>query len=90
MRYAHVRYDRSLFTNIHVYKDSETIEYVKNKPTFEEIFKFYGQITRQVFGIRMRTCNVIVFIWTQTYRDIFKSALVSLKIEYLVLLMVVN
>ena len=28
-----------------VYKRSETIEHVKNQPTFSEIYKHYGQIT---------------------------------------------
>ena len=30
-----------------VYKDSETIEYMKNQLTFLEIYKLHGQITRQ-------------------------------------------
>ena len=29
------------------YKHSETIEFVKNYPTFYEIYKLHGQITRE-------------------------------------------
>ena len=34
LRYAHVKFVKSLFTNI-----PETIEYVKNEPAFKEIYK---------------------------------------------------
>ena len=45
-----------------VYKHSQTIEYVKNYPTFEEIYKLHGQITRESLGLRMRNFHSIVFI----------------------------
>ena len=47
-----------------VYKHSETVEYVKNKPTFWEICKRHGQIARELLGLRMRNFQGIVFIWT--------------------------
>ena len=59
-----------------VYKHSETIEYVKNLPTFKKIYKLYGKIIREFLGLRMQNFRGVVFIWTQTYREIFKSALV--------------
>ena len=40
------------------------------------MYKLQGQITREFLGLRMRNFESIVFIWTQTYRKIFKSALV--------------
>ena len=61
-----------------VYKHSETIEHVKNLPTFQEIYKLHGQITRESLGLRMRNFQIIVFTLTQTYREIFKSAVVHL------------
>ena len=36
-----------------VYKHSETIDHDKNKPTTWEIYKLYGEITREFFGLRM-------------------------------------
>ena len=36
-----------------VYKDSQTIEYVKNYQTFLKIYKLYGQITREFLGLRI-------------------------------------
>ena len=42
------------------------------KQTFR---KLYGYITREFFGLRMRSFQGI---WTQTYSEIFKSALVYL------------
>ena len=56
-----------------VWNHSETMEYVKNQPTFEEIHKLYGQITREFLRLRMRNFQGIAFIWTQTYWEIFKS-----------------
>ena len=47
-----------------VYKHSETIEYVKNLPTFWEINKLHGQITWEFLGLRMQNFQSIVFIWT--------------------------
>ena len=41
------------------------------KQTFR---KFYGYITREFLGLRMRNFQGIIFIWTQAYREIFKSA----------------
>ena len=61
-----------------VNKHSETTEYVKNYPTFSEIYKLHGRITQEFLGLRMRNFQGIVFIWTQTYGGIFKSALMYL------------
>ena len=43
---------------------------------FNKIYKLHGQITWEFLGIRKRNFQDIVFVWTQTYRVIFKSALV--------------
>ena len=40
--------------------------------------KLHGQIIREFLGLRMRNFQGIAFIWTQTYREICKSALVYL------------
>ena len=40
------------------------------------------QITREFLGLRMRNFQGIAFIWTQAYREIFKSALVYLQELY--------
>ena len=45
-----------------VYKHSGTIEYVKNCPTFFEIYKFHGQITREFLGLRIRNFKGIAFV----------------------------
>ena len=40
--------------------------------------KLHGEITRVFFGLGMQNFQCIVFIGTQTYREIFKSELVYL------------
>ena len=62
-----------------VYKLSETIEHVKNEPTFKKSYKIQERITREFLRLRMRKYQGIAFIWTQIYREIFKSAVVFLK-----------
>ena len=42
------------------------------------MWKLYGQVTREFLGLRIRNFPGIVSVWTQPYRDIFKSALVYL------------
>ena len=37
-------------------------------------------MTREFLGLRMRNIQDVVFIWTRTYGEIFKSALVYLKV----------
>ena len=44
-----------------LYKHSETIEYVKNLPTFHKIYKRRGQIARKFVELKMRTFQSIVF-----------------------------
>ena len=44
-----------------VYKHTETIEYVKNYPTFQEKYKLYGKITREFLRLRMRNFQDIFF-----------------------------
>ena len=44
------------------------------------MYNFHGQITQKFLGLRMGNFQGIVFIWTQTYREIFKSALVYLQL----------
>ena len=45
---------------------------------FKKFKKLHEQITREFEGLRMRNFQGIVFISTQTCREIFKSALVYL------------
>ena len=40
------------------------------KQTFRKLF---GYITREFLGLRMRNFQIIIFLWTRTYREIFKS-----------------
>ena len=42
--------------------------------------KLYGYITRESLELRMRIFQGIIFIWTRTYKEIFKSALVYFKV----------
>ena len=42
--------------------------------------KLYGFITWEFLELRMRNFPGIIFIWKQTYREIFKSALVYLYV----------
>ena len=55
-----------------IYKHSETTESV------ESYYKLRGDKTREFLGLRMRNLQDTVFTWTQTYWEIFKSALVYL------------
>ena len=57
------------------YKHLETIEFVKNYATLNEIYKLHRQITQEFVGLRMGNFQGIAFKWTQTYRVIFKFAL---------------
>ena len=45
-----------------VYKHSETIEYVKNSPTFQKICKLHGQITREFLGLGVQNFQGIAFV----------------------------
>ena len=45
---------------------------------FKKFTNLNGQITREFLGVRMRNFQSIVFISRETYRKIFKSALVYL------------
>ena len=42
--------------------------------------QIHGWISQKFLGLRMRHFQDIVFIWTQTYMEIFKSALVYLYV----------
>ena len=42
-----------------------------------------GQITQESLGLKIRNFQGIVFVWTQTYRQIFKSVLVYLYVNAL-------
>ena len=42
------------------------------------MYKLHGQVTRGFLGPRMANFQGIASIWTQTYREIFKPALVYL------------
>ena len=49
--------------------------YVSKQP----FHRLYGQITQEFLGFRMQNFQGFIFIWTQTYKEIFKSALVYLQ-----------
>ena len=55
LRYAHMRYVKSLFTKI-----QKKSVHVKNQPTLLEIYKPDVQITREFLGLRMRNFQGIV------------------------------
>ena len=61
-----------------VYKHTETTEYVKKWLAFLKKYELYGQITREFLVFRMRNFQGIIFLSTQTYGEIFKSALAYL------------
>ena len=61
----------SLFTKI-----QKQYNMLKISLFFKDTYKLHGQITPEILGLRMRKFRCIVFIWTQTYREIFKPALV--------------
>ena len=44
------------------YKNSETIEWEKNYPTFKEIYKLHGQITWGFLELRKQNVQGIVVI----------------------------
>ena len=44
------------------YKHSGTIEYVKNEPTFQEIYKLHGQVTREFLRLKMKNFQDIAFM----------------------------
>ena len=45
--------------------------------------KFYGLITREFLGLKIWSFQGIIFIWTRTYSEVFKSALVSFKFVHI-------
>ena len=44
----------------------------------------YGYITREFFGLRILNFQGVSFILTQTYKEIFKSALVYLCSHFII------
>ena len=44
----------------------------------------YGYITREFFGLRILNFQGVIFILTQTYKEIFKSALVYLYAHFII------
>ena len=64
---------------------------LKLSPFLSEICKDHGQITGEFLGLRTQNLQGIAFIWTQTYREIFKSTLVYLqKIEEVLMYSIVS
>ena len=61
-----------------IYKHTETMEYVKNYPTFWEKWKLYGWITQEFFRLRMPNFQDIIFIWIWIYSEVLKSTLSGL------------
>ena len=54
----------------------------KHSEIIADMFKIsllYRQITREFLVLRMRNFQGIAFVWTQTYSEILKSALVQLN-----------
>ena len=79
LRYTHPRYMKDLFTN----KEKRENKHVKKLPTFYKNYKLHGWVTREFLGIRIQNFHGIIFIWIQTYGDIFKSAWVYIWRKYL-------
>ena len=50
----------------------------RNNRIGEKLAYFLNLLTWELLELRMRNFEGIVFIWTQTYSEIFKSALVYL------------
>ena len=60
-----------------VKKKTDKLKYNTKHLTVSWNSKFYISIQQRVqefFGLRMRNFQGIVFMWTQIYREIFKSA----------------
>ena len=68
-----MRYVKSLFTNI-----QKQYNMLKISLLFKKFKKLHGKITSEFLGLRMRNFQCFVFISTQTYKKIFKPALVYL------------
>ena len=68
LRYAHVRYVKMLQR----FRNNRTFW---NLAYFLRNLQLLRQIFREFLGLRMRNLQDIDFIWTQTYREIFRSAL---------------
>ena len=63
-----------------VYKHMETVEYVKNKPNSKKkkkTCKIRGYISQDWLGLRTWHFQGMISKWIWTYRETFKSALVS-------------
>ena len=69
LRYAHVRYVKRLLQR---FRNNRTFW---NLAYFLRNLQLLRQIFREFLGLRMRNLQDIDFIWTQTYREIFRSAL---------------
>ena len=68
LRYAHVRYVKMLQR----FRNNRTFW---NLAYFLRNLQLLRQIFREFLGLRMRNLQDIDFIWTQTYREFFRSAL---------------
>ena len=64
----------SLFTNIQEQQSMLKI----SLPYFSGIYELHWQITQELLGLKIQNFQGIDFIWTQTYWEIFKPALVYL------------
>ena len=73
MRYAYVRNMKRLFRNIHKQYNMLEIGLL-----FKKFTNFTGKQLGNSLRLRMRNCHGIASILAQTYRKIFKSALVYL------------
>ena len=67
-----MRYVKSLFTNI------QNNSMLKISLLLKKFTRLHGQITQELLGLGKRNSQGIDFVGTQTYREIFKSALVCL------------
>ena len=59
------------------YKHTETKEYVKKYRTFKKKYKLHGNST--ILWFKNAKFSGIVFIWSRSYNEIFKSTLVYLQ-----------
>ena len=66
-----MRYEKSLFTNI-----QKRQNILKINLLFKKFTTFTGKNNSRIYTIKNVKFSGIVFIWTQTFREIFDSALV--------------
>ena len=76
LRYTRVKYVKGLFTNI-----QKQMNMLKISLLFKKFANFTGQTTRKFLELSLRNFQGIIFIWTQTYWEIFYCISIPLNWE---------